>query len=61
METDDAMDQLDGVWTQIGPVQVRVCLLSYAEELLKYKLPKMLMLLNFKFKIRLLGFLSPPK
>ncbi len=25
-------DQIHGVWPQIGPVQVRVCLLSCAEE-----------------------------
>ena len=55
-ETDGDMDQVQGVQTQNGPVQVRVCLLNCAEEVCF----KMLMLLNIKIKIRLLGLLSPP-
>ena len=54
-ETDDATDQIHMVWTKIGPVQVRVCLLSCAEEVCF----QMLMPSNIESKIRLLGLLSP--
>ena len=40
LDDDGDTDQVHGVRTQNGPVQVRVCLLSCAEEVFKSKLPK---------------------
>ena len=40
VDADGDTDQVHGVRTQNGPMQVRVCLLSCAEEVFKSKLPK---------------------
>ncbi len=56
-ETDGDTDHVQGVRTQNCPVQVRVCLLSCAEEVFKYKVFGMLML-SFTTKTRPFVLLS---
>ncbi len=60
MEDDDDSDtdQIHGVLTHIGPMQVMVCLLSCTEEVFKSKAFGMLML-SFNRNIRLFVFSHP--
>ena len=59
-DDDGYTGQVQGVRTKTnGPVQVRVFLLSCAEEVSKSKLPKMLIMRNFKSRLGFYCFYRP--
>ena len=60
VDDDSDTDQIHGVWTHIGSVQARVCILRCAEEVFKSETFGMLML-SFIRKIRLFIFSLIPK